>query len=539
MNNQTLAIALLIVFVLYAFGVVGKSNDSLRLIGKFLKGMYFVLSGIVRGLSWLFTGNHKTKEIYGKAKFLESSDRSKLVNKNNDGLIIEGDKRITSSLSFQQLALVANTGYGKTTKFVIPQLLQMTTVDRSFVVTDPTGEIFQNTSGYLKSIGYKVERIDFSNPHDSSFGYNPLSKALSHSDIERVADVLVRSASPDRTGNNSFWNDFATTILSCHMKCLKSDRVDPKFQSLANLRFLLNRFGRNGQALMDFYLKTADAITYNELLGILGNDEKLLLSGLQTAKTTLKLFSNPDTCLATSRSPQHDFQALRDVPTILYVGLAENEQERFKPLISMFYAELFSSCMEMPREGDIYLPIYILLEEAGNLFVPGLASYVSTLRKRRTSISIIVQSEKQLSKNYGRDDADTILSNCGTKVYFPGLDIDTCKKLELTLGQETIEFTEPTRNPFGGGESKRPIRVVGKPLMFSEEIRRMEHPLMLAVNHRPIILQSMNPFYEDPVQIKRSKMPPVVFPPLENDQVEFIDLNSFSNLPENENDHVK
>ena len=56
--------------------------------------------------------------------------------------------------SFQNLMLVAPTGMGKTSGLVIPNILKST---GSIVVTDPSGEIFSKTSGYMKNVrGYDV-----------------------------------------------------------------------------------------------------------------------------------------------------------------------------------------------------------------------------------------------------------------------------------------------------------------------------------------------------------------------------------------------
>lgn len=75
----------------------------------------------------------------------------------------------------------------------------------------------------------------------------------------------------------------------------------------------------------------------------------------------------------------------------------------------------------------------MLLDEVGNTYVNGLSGYITTLRKRKVSVSLILQSTRQLYSLY-KDDADTILENTLNHIYFPGLSLETCQKLSQKLG---------------------------------------------------------------------------------------------------------
>lgn len=183
---------------------------------------------------------YRSKSIFGTARLLSGFEKWRLLSKRNKGLVVDGNLRLSEENSFKNLVLVAPTGGGKTTGFIIPNVLNL---NSSAVITDPSGEIFNLTAGYLASKGFNVNLIDFSNPKQS-LSYNPLSRANSVSDIKKVSEILLSSAYPDSRGESAFWNDLAKSIITILSRCLLYE--DSQYRNLFNLRFLLNTFGSDG-----------------------------------------------------------------------------------------------------------------------------------------------------------------------------------------------------------------------------------------------------------------------------------------------------
>ena len=78
-------------------------------------------------------------------------------------------------------------------------------------------------------------------------------------------------------------------------------------------------------------------------------------------------------------------------------------------------------------------------------------------------MSLILQERAQLEALYGRLDAQTIYSGgCGQKLFFGGLDPETCRGLEEALGQNTVYDT------YYEGVSEH-ARVLGVPLKRADE----------------------------------------------------------------------
>ena len=85
-----------------------------------------------------------------------SFDKNKLLSNSNKGLLLDGQNhRLSLKDSFTHLALISRTGGGKTTSYVIPNILKLSQEKTSMVITDISGEIYEKTSGHLAKQGYK------------------------------------------------------------------------------------------------------------------------------------------------------------------------------------------------------------------------------------------------------------------------------------------------------------------------------------------------------------------------------------------------
>ena len=115
---------------------------------------------------------------------------------------------------------------------------------------------------------------------------------------------------------------------------------------------------------------------------------------------------------------------------------------------------------------------------------------MTTLRKRRCSVSLILLELAQLRAVYGADHASTIFSGgAANKLFFSGLDLETAKYVEELLGQNTEYDTT-----FGGIDAG--ARTVGVPLMKADEIRMLPagQAVLVSGRQRPALLE-MPPFF--------------------------------------------
>ncbi len=507
--EQLAQIAIIVFFTYCLFWViigknVIKSNPGetlARLIIGTVKGLWHAIVFSVTltvGFSSTLahaTGARKPKisGIHGTGTFLTGPHKVKLLNRFHKGLVIDGKRSISEDLSYRHVSMVKSSGGGKTTGYIIPNVLKL---DHSMVITDPSGEIWNLTSGFLNQKGFTLKVFDLSDP-TTSLQYNPLYRATDTTSIGMVAKALIEAAYPPGSTKDPFWPDSAEQLSSILIKCLKQG--PEQYQNLRNLKRLIENFGTDGKRIKPFILNTASDEVFDEYVAFLeGNPEKTRLNILSSARTALKPLSDDNIAKLTAKETLF-FEEIRQQKTVLYIIVPETRIRYYSFLLRLLYGQIFDFCKT--RQDDTHLPIYFLLDEFGNMGrVPNFEEFITTARKYQCSISILMQDEEQLRTHYGASGASTILNGgCTSKIYLPGVSMRTAKELEQLLGRKSVIIQE-----------KGQRREVGRNLMNASEIIQMPSGSGLFISgNNPAVKLNITPFYDNPRLKRRTHYPPV------------------------------
>ena len=394
---------------------------------------------ITLGARYLMIGYVLNKK--SGARFAKPSDYSSYLNGRHKGLLLDGQNmRLSEKESFKNVCVVARVGAGKTSRYIIPNILDKARKQCSIIINDPKGEVFDQTSGYLQHCGYKILVIDPENISRSSY-FNPLTQAQSDIELEQIAEILVRSGIPSSGDKDDFWLQGAIRFVSLFIKCLKNaGEENPAYFNLHNLYFLFQNFGKDGCNLMDFmsrytvcYDCPEDESLWNEWKGVLTGNISGVQSFVLNAITALKSLSNQKIAKLTSKS-DIQLENIRREKTAIYFITPAQHAEYYSFLTSLFFRSVFNACMrKMPNKKT--LPVYIMFDEFGHATIPNFVSTANTIRGYNVSLSIILQSISQLNARYGKDYADSIQGGFNTYITYPGADPQTSQFFENIIGR--------------------------------------------------------------------------------------------------------
>lgn len=473
----------------------GVFSGAFKLIGGVFTGIFRLLGAILKGfgfsLSWL--AGMKTSP----SRFMGWVERSWLLRGSNSGPLVDGKSaRLSENAGYESILVQGGMGRGKSSTFVMPNLLNLPASKPSFVISDTSGEIYQNTSGYLASQGYHIRVLNLTNPAQSET-YNPLAGATSPQAIADLAKTLVKSANGRGNGQGAsdpFWEQSAEKLIRIMTQCLQN-QPDPSVRNLANLRQLITGFdghtakkGKLGK-IDQFVLNAtqSDPSTFSAYQAFVHGNLKTIQAVLMTADVALDPIATPELASLTATN-SIDFDELRQRPVALYVIVNQMQMDLYAFLLNMFYADLFRTLLKYPKNPG--RPVWLFLDEFGHLQIPGFAVFATTARKYKVSYALFLQSLAQLEGRYGHHDARTIVEGLGSEIYLPGTSLETARNLEARLGRKG-----------------------GAPLMPASEIIRMKEneALMLYSNRLPILLKTKR-YYRRGDLRRRAKRPPAQLP---------------------------
>lgn len=441
------------------------------------------------------------------ATLAKPNDYKNYLNERNKGLLIDGFKlKLTPKHSYMHMMVVGRPGASKTSGFIIPNLMERAKTDCSLVINDPKGEIYESTAGYLQQNGYKVIIIDVEKPEQSA-RFNPLLEAKNDMELEQLAEVLVLASGSgsSRGGSDDFWNKTAMRYIALFLKVLKNaGEDDPALFTLHNLLSLVQNFGEDGKPLAEFMAQyctyqddPANPKLFNEWLGLISGNKEGIQSAILTALTALRFVTNDNIVKICSRSDV-SLANIRYQKTAIFLVTPPQHSSYYAPFVSIFFKSVFNACMrEMPNQKT--KPVYIYHDEFATSFIPDFTSIANTIRGYNVSISIVLQSIRQLNQRYGQDTAESIMGGFSSYLTYAGSDLITTDYFQNIVG--TVRERQK-KNLTDTSDTYREYK-----LLNSDEIRRMDERQALFVtrNQNPVILD-IKPYFENSKYLTRIKL---------------------------------
>lgn len=443
---------------------------------------------------YLFDSKYSTS--HGSSKFARFWEQRKVLKSSNAGIYVAEDLRLTSDASFSHLCYLAPTGAGKTTRYIMNQALGKWNKKSSLIFFDPSSEIYNLSANWLRrKQKMNVIKIDLTNPQNSEY-FNPLLLINDKNSARILAQSLMNVVYADNK-SDPFWVNSAISLLTLIILAVVN-KISAEERTLSLVNRLVNKFGHSQDeinVLMEVALNDDD---FEEFASFLSNSDKVKKSIISTIKSSLFVYSD-DILKRVSSKSTFKLSDLRNKKTALFLIQEEHKIPYFKGWWNLFFRQLFEYLMFSSDGNDVYC----FMDEFANFgAIPDMETIISTIRKKRVHLSLILQSFEQLSNIYGQNRAKIIMDNCTSKVFLSGLSYESSKIVSAMLGQKTESFSAK-----GIYKRNQNLQRVSRHLLNPDEVRTMDENECLFINTRynPMKL-SCRPFYKNRTLIRRSRL---------------------------------
>ena len=437
------------------------------------------------------------------------------------------------------ILVIGGSGSGKTYRFVKPQLMQMSS---SFIITDPKGELYRDTSGFLKRNGYDIKVLNLLNEDEmvKSSHFNPFRYIQNEVDILKLITNLIANTTPKgSTSNDPFWEKAEGMLLQALFyyvwlegvpkniwECKKENGEDdieeilnrihnPEIEKIHNVRAVMEllkfaevredpRTGAKLDSTLDLIMKDLEKESPNHKAIL--NYNKSMRGAADTVRSII-ISANArlapvetEAVLSILDDDEIDIPLIGTRKTAIYCVIPDNDTT-YNFLVGILYKMMFQ---RLYYEADFIhggpLPVHVtfMLDEFDNVALPeDFLSLLSTMRSRNISSIIIIQDLSQIKTRYKDGEHEKIMANCDTMIYLGGNGPGTQKELSELMGKATIDKRTNGETLGKQGSSSRNYDVVGRELMFPDELRKIEG------NKCILFIRGFDPVLDNKIESKK------------------------------------
>ena len=377
------------------------------------------------------------------------------------------------------------------------------------IIGDPKGELYAHRSKALMERGYRIIKIDMSEPY-KSVRWNPFASVIRYTNEINDCDLtdgderkvfiqdrkdkifddlkdIVESICPIESVNEPGWEksarDFILGIALLMQERFQEGRLDVKSFNLANLHYNIMKYATPGgiEKLQGFFdnqnvSEQAQALTQTVLVAE-GRTQTSYLTEINKYMTWLV---DNGICALTSED-ELETSSLDEQPTAVFLIIPEEKATRYK-LVTLFVTQLYKELLQKARTNiathgkqELIRTTYFLLDEFGNLpKIPLIDKIITAGRSRKIFLQAVIQDYAQLDAKYGKEKSAMIKSNCNIKIFIGSTDPTTLKEYSDMCGKTKV------KNVSYGGRTSDALHInlsaTERPLIHASELARLNDP---------------------------------------------------------------
>lgn len=454
--------------------------------------------------------NRRPGEEYGSAKWGSARELNKqYADPNGKNVILT--KHVSIGLDGYKhqrnlnILVVGGSGSGKTRFFCKPGIMS---VNCSYLIVDPKGEMLRSTGYLLKEEGYDIKVFDLIHPRQSD-GYNPFTYIRDDPDVLKLMDNLVKNTTPPKgASNDPFWEKAEIALDSALMLYLLYE-APVEEQNFEMLMFMLEcarvmEEDEQYQSPLDLLFQTLEErdpshIAVREYKVYKQAAGKTAKSILVTASVRLAAFIFPQYA-AMMQTDEMDFASMGERKRAIFCVIPVNDGS-MNYLVSMLLTQCFQQLYLRADErynGRLPMPVRVIQDEWANVAQPdSYPKVLATCRSYNIGINIIVQNIQSIKALY-KDEWEGIIGNCDTLLFLGGGNEPTSLEfVSKLLGKETVHTRTRGQTKGRSGSSSVNFQQTGRDLMTPDEIR------MLPTNDALLFIRGEKPVRDKKYDIKK------------------------------------
>jgi len=352
--------------------------------------------------------------------------------------------------------VVGSTGAGKTSLVVFPQVHSLAKKGESIILTDPKGELYEQTAEMLKERGYNIIVLNFRSPQNGN-AWNPMAlpyklykEGNTDKAIELLDDLALNILYQEKSSGDPFWEktaaDYFTGLALGLFEDAKEEQVN-----LNSINLMSNvgeeRFGGPNNNFIKEYFNSKDPSkpAYINASGTVFTAEETKQGILAIFKQKIKLFSSRENLSEMLSYSDFDLKDIGRKKTAVFL-IVQDEKKTLHPLATIFIKQCYETLIDVAQESGGKLPFrtnFILDEFANMPPLKDVTTMVTAARSRLIRFTFIIQNYAQLAQVYGKENGDTIRGNCNI-LYLISNELAALEEISKMCGEVKSKEKEKT-----------------------------------------------------------------------------------------------
>ena len=427
-------------------------------------------------------GSARWANKYEKKRF---SDNTGIPCGDNFYLTVTHSKKLYHETDNLNELVIGGSGAGKSFRKIKPDIIQMT---GSYVVTDPSGELYRDMAGFLRNHGYKVRLFNLKDIQYSNT-YNPFHYVTNENELLNLAKLFMNSTAGEGD-KQDFWSGSAEKLLFTVMLYYYHSPDEPAtfgnvVRLLATIQFdkqtgMISKDCKIAQCVVEHQQRegTGDALSVF-WDSIKGQPEETFGGIRATIEQRLMHWVLPDMDILMS-TDEMDFDDIGVHKTAIFLTLPTADST-YSAVANLFYSQLFKRLMFIAeRDYNARLPLLVSfeLDEFANIGkIPDFTEILAVVRKYNIRMCIVLQGLSQLKAIYDKK-TDNVLTNCSVITFLGTIDEETNKFISDKIGTTTVRDDTRSFNTGNQGGGSKSESYHERPLLKPNEIA-------LAIAERP------------------------------------------------------